>query len=237
MNSRSRPARSTGATTRDQLIEAGIRLLEEDGPEALQTRRVAAAVGVSTMAVYTHFGGMTGLLEAIATEAFARFGAALARVAPTADPVADLFVMGTAYHRYALANPQRYRLMFGLTAPHVFGMPAPQAGRGIVRDLTAGPADDAIGAETFEQLVRVTERIIEGGHIRTDPVRRVAARLWGMIHGVVLLELSGHLGGENRALVDVLAPLTVDVLVGMGADRGDVEASLGRAIRTITSAR
>jgi AcrR family transcriptional regulator len=41
-------------------------------------RKVAAEIGASTMAVYTHFGGMNGLLEAIIAASFERFGAALA---------------------------------------------------------------------------------------------------------------------------------------------------------------
>src|ERR1700716_1849939 len=90
---------------RERLIEAGIRLLERDGPQALQARKVAAEIGTSTMAVYTHFGGMTGLLDAIAGEAFARFAQALTGGPQTDDPVADFFAMGINYRRFALANP------------------------------------------------------------------------------------------------------------------------------------
>ncbi|MGV9676787.1 TetR/AcrR family transcriptional regulator [Nocardia sp. NPDC003482] len=211
---------------RERLIEAGIDLLESDGPQALQTRRVAAAVGASTMAVYTHFGGMTELLGAIVAEAFARFGAALGARPPSDDPVADFLVMGYAYRQYALANPQRYLLMFGLS-------PASENG-GAPCDFVAAPVTDAVGAETFEQLVAVVERMIAEGHIHTGSAREVAARLWGLIHGVVLLELSGNLGADGRAVTQVLLPATMDILVGMGADRAHVEESLARAAAAIT---
>jgi AcrR family transcriptional regulator len=95
---------------RERLIEAGIRLLEREGPQALQARKVAEEMGTSTMAVYTHFGSMTGLLDAIAGEAFARFAQALTEGPETDDPVADFFVMGINYRRFSLANPQRYKL-------------------------------------------------------------------------------------------------------------------------------
>ncbi len=55
---------------RERLIDGGIRLLERDGPQALSVRNLAAEVGTSTMAVYTHFGGMTGVIDAVASEAF-----------------------------------------------------------------------------------------------------------------------------------------------------------------------
>jgi AcrR family transcriptional regulator len=69
---------SMSSSPRERLVEAGTRLLERDGPEALKARKVAAEIGASTMAVYTHFGGMNGLLEAIIAASFERCGAALA---------------------------------------------------------------------------------------------------------------------------------------------------------------
>jgi len=173
VSSRTRqPNRRTG-DTRTQLIEAGIRLLEEVGPEALQARRVAAEVGASTMTVYTHFEGMPGLLSAIVDEAFTRFGAALASVAPTDDPVADFLVMGSAYRNYALVSPQRYRLMFGLTTLHTAPVTDPAA-----ESSRKGPGEGA-----FAQLSTVVQRMIDAGCIRADPVRAVALRIWGSSTG------------------------------------------------------
>lgn len=222
MSSRSdATTRRRGAAMRDRLVESGLRLLEEGGPEALQTRRVAAAAGASTMTVYTHFGGMSGLLKAVAAEAFTRFGAALASTPPTDDPVADFFAMGYAYRRYALASPQRYRLMFGLTAE--------QTEHPLDRDFTAGPVAEAVGAETFEQLVGAVERLLDGGHLAPAPARQAAARVWALMHGTVMLDLSGYLGAENSSLTTVLGPATVDLLVGMGGTRAEIERSLERA--------
>ncbi|QLY29049.1 TetR/AcrR family transcriptional regulator [Nocardia huaxiensis] len=227
MNSRSRQTNRRGSsTTRADLIEAAIRLLEQDGPEALQARRVAAAIGASTMAVYTHFGGMTGLLEAVAVQAFARFGAALGGIEQTDDPVADFLAMGAAYRAYALADPQRYRLMFGLTAPDP--KCPPHTG-----DFTTGPSNEAIGTETFEHAVAAAERMIDAGHLRPDPPREVAARLWALMHGAVLLEMAGFLGSEQRSAATVLGPATADLLVGMGAAREQVERATQRANRRI----
>ncbi|WP_067709007.1 TetR/AcrR family transcriptional regulator [Nocardia yamanashiensis] len=219
MSSGSRPpARRGNPALRTELVEAAIQLLETDGAEALQTRRVAAAAGVSTMAVYTHFGSMTDLLVAVITEAFSRFGATLAAVPATDDPIADFFALGAAYRAYALANPQRYRLMFGLTGPSV-------GGSQYVCDFTESAPPDAIGAETFEHAVTAAERMIATGHLRPDPPRRVAARLWALLHGTVLLEIAGNLGVEGRSVATVLGPATVDILVGMGANREQAERS------------
>ena len=108
---------ATVSDVREQLVEAGMRVLERDGLPALSARKLAAETGTSTMAVYTHFGGMTGVLDAIAGEAFVRFTRALTEVEQTDDPVADFFVMGVRYREFALANPQRYQMMFGTSSP------------------------------------------------------------------------------------------------------------------------
>ena len=140
---------------RERLIEAGLQLLDTDGPEALQARKVAAQIGASTMAVYTHFGGMNGLLQEIVAAAFDRFGAALASAPPTDDPMADFFAMGHAYRAFALASPQRYRLMFGLAAPEVFRAPTEEM---------------PVATATFDRLVAMVRRIIDTGRIRADDV-------------------------------------------------------------------
>jgi AcrR family transcriptional regulator len=102
---------------RGRLIEGGLRLLEREGLSTLSVRKLAAEVGTSTMAVYTHFGGMTGVIDAVADEAFARFTRALTDIEQSDDPVADFFIMGANYRQFALANPQRYQLIFGATSP------------------------------------------------------------------------------------------------------------------------
>src|ERR1700722_18270166 len=118
------PATSpTERNVRAELLHAAVAILNEDGPDALQTRKVAGAAGTSTMAVYTHFGGMNGLIAEVAEEGLRQFDAALT-VPQTDDPVADLFVTGAAYRRYAIERPHMYRLMFGSTSAHGINAPA-----------------------------------------------------------------------------------------------------------------
>ena len=58
------------------LIEAGARVLAEEGRPAVTARRLATEAGTSTMAVYTHFGSMEELFVQMCQEGFARFGVA-----------------------------------------------------------------------------------------------------------------------------------------------------------------
>src|SRR5699024_11159849 len=132
------------------------------------------------------------------------------------------FVMGYAYREFALESPQRYRLMFGLASPQLFHLP------------TAGMP---VGDIAFDHLVTVVRRIVATGRIREDDTVDLAGRIWSAIHGVVLLEIGGYFGHDGRALTHILGPMTVDMFVGMGDDRGNAEASLQRARAAIADQR
>jgi AcrR family transcriptional regulator len=217
---------ATVSDVREQLVEAGMRVLERDGMAALSARKLAAETGTSTMAVYTHFGGMTGLIDAIASETFVRFTAALTEVEQTDDPVADFFVMGVHYREFALANPQRYQMMFGTSADSLDRHHADLT-------VTGSASDRAEFAVSFEALLEVVRRMIGAGRIRDDGASVVAGRLWCITHGAVLLEIAGFFGHEGHGVTEILAPITVDVLVGMGDDRRRTNQSLTEAVTRI----
>src|ERR1700742_4886206 len=95
---------------RSLLIDRGAQMLAARQPVTL--RSLVAGTGVSTMAVYTYFGGMDGVWKAVRQEGLTRLAARLATVATSADPVRDLTALGAAYLRNALDNPDLYRVMF-----------------------------------------------------------------------------------------------------------------------------
>lgn len=214
---------ATVSGVREQLVEGGIRILERDGVSALSARKLAAETGTSTMAVYTHFGGMTDVVEAIASEAFVRFTSALTDIEQTDDPVADFMVMGIRYRQFALANPQRYQLMFGSSVGSLNRYHADLT-------VTGNASVRSDYAVSFEALLRAVRRMIASGRIRDDGEAALAGRLWSINHGGVLLEIAGFFGHEDRGMTEVLAPLIVDVLVGMGDDRDQTNASLASAV-------
>lgn len=94
---------------RAALIRAAGKMLEKDGVEALKLREVARRAGVSHNAPYRHFAEREALLAALAAEGFEWLGAAQRKAAGAGG----LRAMGEAYVHFALAHPQRFRLMFG----------------------------------------------------------------------------------------------------------------------------
>ncbi|MCV7368571.1 TetR family transcriptional regulator [Mycolicibacterium duvalii] len=216
------------STPRDSLVAAGVELLERDGVGAVSARSVASRAGTSTMAVYTHFGGMTGLLDAVAGEVFARFTQALTEGLATDDPVADFLRMGLAYYRFALAHPQRYQFMFGTSTP------TSVAEHRSDLTVTGSSTDRADWAASFGALRTAVQRMMAAGRIREDDELAVAGRLWSLNHGAVMLELAGFFGQDGRGLTHILGPLIVDTLVGMGDDRDAAARSLETVVAALS---
>ncbi|MGW3994574.1 TetR/AcrR family transcriptional regulator [Amycolatopsis sp. NPDC004772] len=208
-----------------RLVEAAIRLLDENGPEALQARKLAAEVGVSTMAVYTHFGGMSALVDEVARAGFLRLSEWLAQVAETDDPVADIFSMARTYRQAVAEQPQ----LFAVT----FGQSAPGGKRATLSDLTTEEGREAAqeGLEAFTHIVRATARAIAAGRFRPVDEYQAAAQLWSALHGFVTLEASGHFGPGEQGINHILIPLGITMAVGLGdtVDRAGRSAEAAKA--------
>lgn len=58
--------------TRSQIVEAALEILDQDGPDALSMRRLAAHLGVEAMSLYNHVGNKRDLLEAVVNLVLAR---------------------------------------------------------------------------------------------------------------------------------------------------------------------
>ena len=213
-------------SVRDDMLAAAVELLNEHGPDELQTRKVAVAAGTSTMAVYTHFGGMRGLIAEVAEEGFRQFDAAQT-MPQTTDPVADLFATGAAYRHYAIERPHMYRLMFGSTSAHGINAPTRNA-------MTLTVAEIERDHPSFAHVVRVVRRCMLAGRITAGAadddasVVATAAQFWASIHGFVMLELAGYLGDDDSPATPVLNSITSNLLVALG-DSPERVASSARA--------
>jgi AcrR family transcriptional regulator len=157
---------------RTALVERAAELLA--GREPVTLRALVDATGTSTMAVYTHFGGMPGLWRAVRQEGFTRLNAALDGAPRSKDPVRDLAVLGSAYLGVAVANPHLYRAMF---------------------DAAAELEDPEAAGAGLAALVGCAGRARAAGRFTAEP-DDVAVRFWAAGHGLAMLVVTGVLTGE-----------------------------------------
>ena len=167
------PLDEVGAT----LLHAAGRLLAAEGPSALTVRRIANDAGMSTMNVYSRFGGKQGVVEQLFLEGFAQLSQYMGAAPITDDPVADLRACGRAYRQFALDHPTMYGVMF----EHVVPDYEPSA-----LALTSGLA-------TLQQLADRIERCMRTGRFRVGEPLHVAAVVWSACHGAVSLEMKQKL--------------------------------------------
>lgn len=99
---------------RNALVERALSHLSRAGLEELSLRGLAAEIGVSPSAAYRHFEQRESLLAELARRGFARLADNMELEAATARDAAErLSAIAGSYVRFALDNPQLYRLMFG----------------------------------------------------------------------------------------------------------------------------
>jgi AcrR family transcriptional regulator len=195
------------------LVDIAARLLHVEGPQSLTTRRLAAEAGSSTMAVYTHFGGMSGLVREIVHEGFARLQRHLTAVEQTEDPVADMALLGRAYRYNAVANAHIYSVMFGGSS---------LAGFSLTEE------DRQYGRYTLANVVDCARRCTQVGRFRPDDAELIANRMWIATHGLVTLELGEYLTDPCDADRCLEAQL-VDMMVGAGDDLQAAASSVARS--------
>jgi AcrR family transcriptional regulator len=160
------------------LLEAAARLLAEQGPSALTTRKLAAAVGTSTMAVYTRFSGMDDLVRALVHEGFRHLAERMGEVGPSDDPVADVAELGMAYRENALEHSHLYAVMFGGSTLVGFSLT---------------DEDRTHGRYTLAILIDAVTRSTQQGRFNTADAQLTAHQMWIALHGLVTLELGGYL--------------------------------------------
>ena len=163
---------------RDRLCEAAARIFIERGRDGFNMRELAARLGVSAMTPYRYFKDKDEILAAVRARAFERFADRLeeALAAPGA-PLEKGAAVGRAYVKFALEEPQAYRLMFDLSQPRAESFP----------DLAAA---DKRARDTMTGYVKL---LVDAGIYEGDPVI-IGHVMWAALHGALVLQLAGKLG-------------------------------------------
>jgi AcrR family transcriptional regulator len=138
-------------------------------------RSLAERLGYSPATIYLYFQNKRELLHDLALEGFDRLIAALEPCLSLPDPCEAIVEGSMRYIDFGLANPEIYRLMFQDTSVQAF------------------TADDLALRSRFHNLWRDTHaRGIRTGVLREGNPNAFMMVGWSMLHGFVLLALSGR---------------------------------------------
>lgn len=199
---RARARRGEGGQLRHDILEAAEGLLLETGSEdAVSIRAVADAVGVTAPSIYRHFADKDMLLLEVCRHSFQRFDTALAgALADDADPPTVMHALGRAYIRYAMDNPEHYRLLFMAR----YELSAQQYAEEMVTE-----------GHSFNLLLRVAQELIDTGTLRPEVAARgplhVGLLFWSAVHGLasLLVAKPGLPWPDRDTLVDDLLAMAM----------------------------
>ncbi|MFB7611145.1 TetR/AcrR family transcriptional regulator [Streptomyces gardneri] len=177
---------------RERLIVATAReLAEQQGWDAVTTRRLAERIEYSQPVLYSHFRGKREIIGAVALEGAAEMAVALRAATSAADgPRARVAALARAYLDFAERNPAVYDALFQL-----------DGGLAYAREDTPEQLKDAFAA-LLECLAEVA-----GDGVHPGLFTEV---FWAALHGLATLTRAGRLlpeDAESRVelLVDRLA--------------------------------
>ncbi len=217
----------------DRVLDAAMRLLGQEGVEALTLQRVAREVGLVPAALYRYFPSKDALLAALQRRTIsalhARLAAHLAAVdasttrrEPGARALVALLSLPGFLSTTSRALPEEMRLVMTL-----LGDPAP-----LLSDDAAARAAPLLGA-LLSEVGALFDRATSAGALDAGDARRRTIVLWASLQGTLSLSKLGRLD-PGLGDVDALGLLAVATLLrGWGAE----PAAVARATRALTAPR
>jgi AcrR family transcriptional regulator len=188
------------AQVRAEVKQAALRQIAESGPAGLSVSAIGKELGVSGPALYRYFTGRDELLTELVIDAYDDLAGALTAAAghaPGQQPRARLEALARAYRSWALAQPHRYRLLFGPPLPGydahaqrlvAASQAAMDALLGVLRDIgnrAPAPPGPPLASE-------LTAWARAHGFDVDPAIALRAVLIWSRLHGLVSLEIGGN---------------------------------------------
>jgi AcrR family transcriptional regulator len=173
------------AEFRRRLCAAAEKLFAERGVEGVTMRTIAERLECSAMTPYRYFRNKEEIFATVRAAALDRFSERLEAARRTfGTPSRRGRAVGDAYLRFAIEEPDAYRLIFDLSQPEETGYP----------DLARA------NARSRKTMTDYMEDLVAAGVMDGDP-KTLGLIYWAGAHGLVNLYMAGKLGeSELRAL-------------------------------------
>jgi AcrR family transcriptional regulator len=161
---------------RGRLVRAAAKLFAAHGVAGVTMRQIAKSLGYSQTAAYRYFADKDEILAAVRAAALDRFCTKLeAALKPGKDARENARAVGQAYLRFAVEEPDSYRLIFDSSGQDLMVPEFSQTANRINATMT--------------DYVRA---LVDEGYLEGDPVE-LGRAFWVAAHGAVMLHLSGFL--------------------------------------------
>jgi AcrR family transcriptional regulator len=181
-------------------------LMADGGPGAITLRAIAREMGMTANAIYGYFATRDDLVTTLINDVYTSLADALDAVQGDAEDVAGrLQSWAHAFRAWALANPEGFRLIYGDCVP---GYVPPPGGAAPAAELRFCLGLATLAAEAWPHAAHLYADSdfqwsdFDAGLL--DEVRpafpdlppaavALTLRIWGHLHGLITLEIHGHL--------------------------------------------
>ena len=188
------------AQVRGEVKQAALRQLAQSGPAGLSVSAIGKQLGVSGPALYRYFASRDELLTELVIDAYNDLADALRTAAgqpASQQPRARFEALARAYRSWALAQPHRYRLLYGPPLPGYDAhaqrlVDASQAAMNQLLGVLCELGDRAAPAPPQPLASQLTAWTLAHDP-DIDPATALRAVLtWSRLHGLVSLEIAGN---------------------------------------------
>lgn len=156
---------------RERVLQLAEAIADREGAEALTLTRLADEAGVRKPSLYKHVDGLPDVLSSLTLRAYAAMADLLERTEVHDDPERALCAFAEAWRQWALAHPGTY----------------------VIASRTHVGGEAQVFREGARMVAAVTGRVRRLGVSEADAVHAVRG-FRSLVHGFVLLELSGGYG-------------------------------------------
>lgn len=201
------------AEASQEIKAIALRLMTEGGPAAISLRAIAREMGMTAGALYGYYATRDDLINALIAEVYSSLADAeeVARDAvPEADPVGRVLAVGEAFREWAIRHPEEFQLIYGDPVP---GYQAPEGGAAADAEHRACAVLTGLVAAAWPRARSLLSdrdyawsdfepdfaAVIKESFPGLPPAAvALAMRVWGRMHGLVALEVYGHLRHQVR---------------------------------------
>ncbi|WP_406636347.1 TetR/AcrR family transcriptional regulator [Amycolatopsis sp. WGS_07] len=196
------------AEASQEIKAIALRLMAEGGPSAISLRAIAREMGMTAGALYGYYATRDDLVNALIAEIYSALAdkeEAARDAVPEDDPAGRVLAVGEAFRDWAVGRPEEFQLIYGDPLP---GYQAPEGGAAADAEHRACAVLTGLVADAWPQA---SKRLSDDGYEWPDfdpgfaaVIRKgfpglppaavaLAMRVWGRMHGLVALEVYGHL--------------------------------------------
>jgi TetR/AcrR family tetracycline transcriptional repressor len=201
-----------GGLSRDQVLDAGMEILEADGVDGLTIRGLAAKLGVAATAIYWHVGNKQDLFDGLAERVVARLGVVSAR---GEDPSSRIISIARTLRETLLERPELVALVHRQGRTAELFQPARRL---LVAELVGAGVEGAETALAVQAVLNlVIGSVLLDRQLERQPAqRRTPEELWSPGDAPGHPELLAHLSDpiDEQQLFEFTVAVVVHAVVG-----------------------